>query len=897
MTRSRTRPARTGLVPSLHARTGLATFALAALFAVALPHTDALHAQDAQTASQQTLAATEWVQPPAEIADAVLAPRYLNVSLNQPSPNGMWFLHQVGDGPVTMDRFSRPFDELGGQFYEPQANRSRSLSIRNMAGLQVISAADGSVTDIEVPDGARVSGPRWSPDGSRLAFYVHTDDATHIRVADPASGDSRQITRDAVLATMVTTFEWTSNGDEIATVLIPEDRAPRPMAPSVPSGPQVKQTEDGRNVLRTYASLMATPHDEALLEWHVTGQLATIAVDDRRVTTIGDPAMIRGFDFSPDGMHARVTTMQHPFSYIVPVTSFGRVEEIWDREGAVLAEIDETELNTGIRGAPSAPGVAGDEEEPDRRQMMWREDGAGLVYLRMESAPEEEEGAGEDESEEEDEERARRMDRVMLWAPPFGEDDETVLYESRQRMANHRYSEDYGWLFVTQGGGGGGRGGLGGGARGTRTEYAVRLDDPETRYEISEWDTDEFYENPGSLLMTSGQAGGGGAAFRFGGGGGGGGGHFVEVAGAEGDESVFLTGMVYSEDPLAESPKSFLDRVALRSGDRERVYESSNDGQFERITTVLDADAGRFVVQRESPTEVAQGFLVDGSARTQLTSNVDYTPDLTNAPRQRFTVERPDGFRFLVNVTLPPDYQEGERRPAMFWFYPREYEDQEGYDEGARTYNKNAFPNFGTRSIEYLVRLGYVVVEPDAPIVGEEGRINNNYQHDLRNNLAAVIDELDARGLIDRRRLGLGGHSYGAFGTLNAMVHTPFFKAGIAGDGNYNRTFTPLGFQREPRHFWDAREVYLGMSPFVYANNLTGAVLLYHGLHDQNVGTAPDHSPRLFHALNGLGKEAAMYLYPFEDHGPATRETLLDLWARWAAWLDVHLAEEERPVT
>ena len=901
MIRSRTRPA----VTPPHARFrrfGPAVLSLAAAFACAVS-AGTLHAQDAAaqddpTGARAILDAKEWVQPPSEIAEAVLAPRYLNVSLNRPSADGAWFLQEVSDGPVTMDRFSRPFDELGGQFLEPQANRHRSLSIRSMAGLRVISAADGSVNDIEVPRGARVSGAQWSPDGSQLGFFVHTDDATHIYVADPASGDSRQVTRDAVLATMVTTFEWTSGGDEIAAVLIPDDRAPRPMAPSVPSGPQVKHTEDGKNVLRTYASLMATPHDEALLEWHATGQLATIAVDNRRVTNIGAPAMIRSFDFSPDGMHARVTTMQHPFSYIVPVTSFGRVEEIWDRDGNVLAEIEETELNTGIRGAPSAPGVAGDEEEPDRRNMAWREDGAGLVYLRMEPAPEEEEGADEEEPEEDEEGSARRMDRVMLWSPPFGEHDETVLYESRQRMSNHRYSEDYGWLFVTQGGGGGGRGGFGGGgARGTRTEYAVRLDDPETRYTISEWDTEEFYENPGSLLMSTGQAGGG-AAFRFGGGGApASGSHFIEVTGEEGGESVFLMGTVYNEDPLAESPKSFLDRVDLRTGDTERVYESPNDDQSERITTVLDADAGRFVVQRETPTEVSQGYIVDGGARTQLTNNVDYTPDLTNAPRQRFTVERPDGFRFLVNVTLPPDYQEGERRPAMFWFYPREYEDQEGYDEGARTFNKNAFPNFGTRSIEYLIRLGYVVVEPDAPIVGEEGRINNNYEHDLRNNLAAVIDELDARGLIDRKRLGLGGHSYGAFGTLNAMVHTPFFKAGIAGDGNYNRTFTPLGFQREPRHFWDAREVYLGMSPFVYANNLTGAVLLYHGMHDQNVGTAPDHSPRLFHALNGLGKDAAMYLYPFEDHGPATRETLLDLWARWAAWLEVHLAAEERPVT
>ena len=870
----------------------------------------ALGAQDAaadqteppQSAAEALLASKEWVQPPAEIMDAVLAPRYLNVSLGAASPDKRWFLHQVSDGPVTMDRFSRSFDELGGQFLEPQANRTRSLSIRGSVGFKLISASDGSVTDIEVPRGARFSNASWSPDGSRLAFYAHYDDETHIYVADPESGDSRRVTREPVLATMVTSFQWTANGEEIATVLVPQNRASRPMEPSVPTGPQVKRTEDGENMLRTYASLMATPYHEMLLEWHATGQLATVAVGNRRVTRIGDPAMIRSFNFSPDGAHARVTTMRRPFSYIVPVSSFGRVEEIWDRDGNVLAELDETELNTGIRGTPSAPGVAGEEEEPDRRSMFWRADGAGLTYLQMEPAPEDEEegeDAEEEEAEEDEGRRAARKDRVMLWVPPFGEDDVSVIYESDRRMNSHRYSEGYEWLFVARGSGGGGGGpaaGRGGGGGGRVTEYAVRLDDPETTYTITERNTGDFYDNPGSLLMTSGRAGGGGRFFAFGGGGGGGG-SFVEVAGEPGDEVVFLTGTIYHEDPLEASPQSFMDRVSLRTGEKERVYESSNDGQYERISTVLDAAAGRFVVQYETPTEIAQSYLVEGDTRTRLTNNVDYTPDITNAPRERFTVERPDGFRFLVNVTLPPDRQEGERRPAMFWFYPREYQDQESYDERGRTYNKNAFPGFGTRSMEYLVRLGYVVVEPDAPIVGDAGRMNNNYEHDLRNNLAAVIDELDARGIIDRQRLGLGGHSYGAFGTVNAMVHTPFFKAGIAGDGNYNRTFTPLGFQSERRIFWDAREVYLGMSPFVYANNLTGALLMYHGMHDQNVGTAPEHSPRLFHALNGLGKTAAMYLYPFEDHGPATRESILDLWGRWTAWLEVHLAAKERPVT
>jgi len=317
---------------------------------------------------------------------------------------------------------------------------------------------------------------------------------------------------------------------------------------------------------------------------------------------------------------------------------------------------------------------------------------------------------------------------------------------------------------------------------------------------------------------------------------------------------------------------------------------------FERVLTPVDLDAGTFIVSREGPTTVSQSYRMEGGQLTQLTQNRDYAPDVTGARQERFVVTRPDGFKFRVTVTLPPGFRDGARLPAMFWFYPREYTDQESYDEGARTFNKNSFPNFGARSMQYLIRLGYVVVEPDAPIIGEEGAMNNNYENDLRNNLAVTIDSLEARGYVDRGRLGIGGHSYGAFSTANAMVHTPFFKAGIAGDGNYNRTLTPLAFQNERRFLWDAKDVYLSMSPFLHANNLTGALLMYHGKHDQNVGTDPIHSPKMFHALNGLGKTAALYEYPYEDHGPAARETLLDLWARWSAWLDKWIMNPAPPV-
>ncbi|MDA0328022.1 MAG: prolyl oligopeptidase family serine peptidase [Gemmatimonadetes bacterium] len=847
-------------------------------------------AAQGQADPQAVLADKGFVTPANDIANLALAPRYLNATLTDVSPNKRWFIHEVGDGPVTMDRFSKDFDELGGLFIDYSGNRSRDLTIRTNIGINIISAADGSVVEMDVPTGARVSNATWSPDGARVAFYVHTDTETHIYVGDPATGDSRQVTRRPVLATMVTGFEWTSGSSEIATVLVPNRRSERPRPSRIPSGPQVKQTEDGKNMLRTYASLMATPYDETLLEWHATGQLAVVNVANRNVTEMGAPAMITSFDFAPNGQHARIETMQKPFSYIVPVRSFGSLEEVWGRNGAVMAELERTETQTGLDGnLPTAPGVGGSDDEPDRRQLGWREDGSGLTFLQQEPAP-----AGETDTQANGRGAARRADKVMLWAPPFDDSSLSVVYQASARMASARFSSDHQTLFVTERPGGGERGAPGGnGASGTVKEYAVDLSAPETTYSIAEYASDDFYANPGSLLLEGGRVPAGGR-----GGFGGGGNDQGTVQTSADGRFVYLYGNTYNRDPMAEGPKNFLDRVEFRTGEKSRVFESSNDEQYERIISVLDVDAASFVVSTETPMEVEQSYRLSDGRRIALTRNVDYSPEMTSAPRQRFTVERPDGFRFLVNVTLPPGYEEGTRLPAMFWFYPREYTDQENYDETARTYNKNAFPNFGTRSMQYLVQQGYAVIEPDAPIIGDAGQMNNNYENDLRNNLAAVIDELDAREIIDRRRLGLGGHSYGAFSTVNAMVHTPFFKAGIAGDGNYNRTFTPLMFQSERRVLWDAKDVYLSMSPLLYANNMTGALLMYHGMHDQNVGTAPDHSPRLFHALNGLDKEAAMYLYPYEDHGPASRNTILDLWGRWTAWLDVHLKDATtQPIT
>ncbi|MBZ5495098.1 MAG: prolyl oligopeptidase family serine peptidase [Acidobacteriia bacterium] len=845
-----------------------------------------------------------YVTPPPELVAAVTAPRHENVNLSNASPDKKWFLNEIGDGPVLMKTFSKPFDELGGVFIDFKANRARSLTVRNNVGIQLISATDGTRKQIQLPAGARVSNATWSPDSKSIAFFVHGESATHIWIADVATGQSRQLTKTPVLATRVMNFDFTEDGKQIATVLIPDGRAPRPVRPDVPVGPEIKITDNNRNRLRTFPSLMTTQYDFQLLEWHSTGQVALINVQTGAVKKIGKPEMVTSIDASPDGNYLRVTHMTKPFSYIVPVGNFGSVEEVWDTNGAMLTELNKRPLNLGAAPddttppAPQAPGGArGGAEQTGRRELAWRPDGQGFTYLEQEAPPPGTAGAGGDRAAAVralvgarggtrgagaggGQQGPPRKDRLMQWLPPFDAKSAKMIFENNTRMSNHRFSPDMQILFFRE-------------TSGQNTlEVAVYLAEPTQRYTLAQFRTDDVNANPGSLVSArggggGGRGGGGGGGGRGGGGGAGGG----TVLLSADHNSVFYEGTVNDKSPEQVGPKSFLDKVAIKTGEKARIYESDNKNVYERISTILDIDAGRFIIARESPTEVSQSYLVEGTSRKQLTQNKDLFPDLTSASRQRIQVERADGFHFRVTVMLPPGYKEGTRLPAIFWFYPREFDTQQNFDQPDRTFNKNTFQSYGTRSIQFFVRLGYAVVvdTPALPIVGQQGQQNNNYVNDLRNDLAAVIDELDRRAIIDRQRLAIGGHSYGAFTTVNAMVHTPFFKAGIAGDGAYNRTLTPLGFQNERRDLWEARDVYLGMSPFLYANNLTGALLMYHSLADQNVGTDPDNSIRLFHALNGMGKTAAMYLYPYEDHGPVAKETLLDQWARWAAWLDKYV--------
>jgi dipeptidyl aminopeptidase/acylaminoacyl peptidase len=902
-----------------------------ALAALLVPAALLAQAQAPAAAPQKAAAPVRWADevlkkegyatPPPELAPAVTAPRDQNIALSSPSPDKKWFLNEIGDGPVLMATFSKPFHELGGLFIDYKANRARPLTVRNNIGIQIISAADGSKKPIALPAGARVSNAAWSPDSKLIAFFLHTDDATHIWVADIATGAARPLTTKPVLATLNSGFDFSEDGRTIATVLVPDARAAMPVAPVAPSGPSVKLAEDSdKNRLRTFPSLMTTPYDFQLLEWHATGQVALIDVVapvappakgkapklvPAPVKKVGAPAMVRSLDLSPDGKYVRLTRMVKPFSYVVPVSNFGTVDEIWDIDGKLMVELDKRPLNEGVADDtqpapdPAAGPGGGAGQQQGRRELAWRADGQGLTYLEQEPAPAGAAGAagragagragggraaGGDQAAGAGRGQApARPDRVYQWLPPFAEKGAKAIFENTTRMNGVRYSPDMQTIFFRE-------------TSGQNTvEVAVSLKEPAVRNILARFRADDPAANPGTLVSTRG--GGGGGRGGGGGGRGGAGGGSGPVLMSPDNTSVYYQGTLNDKEPEKVGPKTFLDKVAIKNGEKKRLFESDNKDVYESIATVVDPEAGRFILERQSPTQPPQYYAVDATGRKALTDNKDLFPDLTAAPKQRVMIERADGIKFPINVMLPAGWKPGgPKPPAIFWLYPREFENQDAIDRPDRTFNKNAFQTFGTRSMQFFVRLGYAVIvdTPGAlPIVGPANQQNNNYVNDLRNSLSAMIDELDRRGLADRTRLAIGGHSYGAFTTVNAMVHTPFFKAGIAGDGAYNRTLTPMGFQSERRDLWEAPNVYLGMSPFLYANNLTGALLMYHNLGDQNVGTDPTNSMRLFHALNGLGKTTALYLYPLEDHGPVAKETLLDLWARWAAWLDKYVKNPE----
>jgi dipeptidyl aminopeptidase/acylaminoacyl peptidase len=909
---------------------------------------------------QEALSKEAYLTPPQVVMEAVLATRNENVALTNLSPDGRKFLVTKNEGLPPLERLGHSYVHLSEMIFDPVAFRARDMWVRSAVGFDLFFYGDNKTVPVQVPDHARVSNPTWSPDGSKVAFFAHFDDATYIYIADAETGYSRRLTSTPVVATLDTTFQWSKDGKKIQTLLLPDDVRHEPgKSNAIATEPKVRVARGGPHPSRTYRYLLETPADEKLLEQLITGQLAVVDIDDGKVTKIGFPNMIRSVSMSPGGGEFRISTVKKPFSYYVPLARFGTFEGIWNAEGKSVYTLAERGLvdrepqaqvavarnpqqpqgqgrgRRGGRGGPfpgattpppdpaqnpvdpnqppvdpnqpprdpnqpprdpdAPPGQPQPAQDPQgRRDIAWRPDGDSLSYVQLEPPKQNS--------------KDPRQDRVMQWVPPFGKDDAKVIYSSPNPIVSVAYSDDCRTLFLTQT------------VDNQRQITAIDLDDktPHVIYRGAQRGGNPATRpasrpaaTPDSLIgaeptvalddatddsaSNDEQIAPGGFG-RFASGAGAGPSLLTRISPAQApivgiskSGDVYLTGSDRATGANA-LPKPFIDKVNIRTSQKTRIFEGKGE-MLETIDAVDGYDVKHVFTTQQKTDVVPNSFVTDVETgkTTQLTHNENHSPWFNKLKVERIRVARVDGFKFWVKVTTPPNRT--GKLPAMFWIYPREYTDQASYDAAAgrtaATTNRFAAPT--PRSMAMLCLLDYAVVEPDVPIVGPAGRMNDNYVPDLRNSLWAVIDELDKRGIIDRDRLACGGHSYGAFSTANALAHTPFFKAGIAGDGNYNRTLTSMTFQTERRDLWNARETYLDMSPLLWANQVSGALLMYHSMDDANVGTAPINADQMFMALDGLGKPAALYMYPYEDHGPVAKETILDQWARWTAWLDMYV--------
>ena len=801
-----------------------------------------------------------YVLPPASVQE--LFDRDKNIAtLDRLSPDGDHFLIPLTQELSNLETMSERTLRLAMLEFTPRSNREWNLSTNGDYGLSIYSLKSRRSWRVELPDGIFVSDYVWSPDGSRLAFLAHFRDRTEVWTAEVATGRSARLSDRPVMATLggarrggggagSRMVQWTPDG-AVLSLLVPADRGPEPSASPVPSGPTVYRTRDKATPTSTLPFLLRTPHDEALFKYYTTAQLARLEAGKAPVP-IGEPAMYLEFSVSPDGRHILRERLVEPFSRIVGYTSFGRELEVMDATGRVLASVRRTPLQEAQRRGGAGGG--GD----DARDVAWRPDGKGLSFLMREPRPR---GGNEAEAD-----AMPRKDRIMLLAPPFDMAQARPIVVTEHGLSDVSYPPDGRYAFATE----------------TRTGPGPRRQDivafdlsvppPSLSRRILAGDIDpeDVVALPGRIMTRSTANG------------------VVSAIVSPDGNAAYLAGDGFKAD---FRPRPFVDRVGVTmesAGRKSRVFEGAADA-FERPLVPLDDDMAGLVIAREGKSTVPDSHLWTGGGQAEnLTANRDPYPEITAARRVDFEFTRRDGLKIQGRISLPLGYQTGTRVPAIFWTYPREYADAEEYERAAiRSRNHHAFtPLSFLRWSDIWLTQGYAIVYPDIPILGEDGLYNDHFVSDMTDSMYAAIRKVDELGFVDIDRIGHGGHSYGAFTTANALAHTPFFKAGIAGDGAYNRTLTPMTFQGERRDIWDAPETYLELSPFFYADQINTPLLMYHGAQDNNSGTFLIQSERMIQALTGLGKTAALYVYPFESHGPRAKENYLDLWARWLGWFD-----------
>jgi dipeptidyl aminopeptidase/acylaminoacyl peptidase len=786
--------------------------------------------------------APQYQLPPKDVVDAFDAAPLPQAIL---SPSKQTLALQYRHPYPTIAEISQPILRLAGERVNPRNYGPQSVGTRRPAiyAITLKKIADGSETKVMLPPAANVSSVHFSPDGSQLSFLNHKADRIELWTADTVTGRAKMITgTDRLNATTGDPCDWLRDNKTLICQFVPLGRGPAPAEPMVPTGPNVQETSGKAAPAPTFEDMIKTAHDEAVFEYYFTSQLAAIDATTGRKTLIGKPAIFDSVTPSPSGDFVLVTKIKRPFSHLIPMDGFPRDIEVWSRTNQVARKIADVPSEEGVplTGVPTGP-----------RSVHWRQDQPATVVWA------EALDGGNLKN------KVPFRDKVMSLSAPFA-GEPTEFAKTEWRYANVSFTEK-GVALLSE------------------TDRATRR--IRTWVIASEprklWDRrqDAAYENPGTpIIRRDGNAGAVGGGGGFGGGGG---------AGAimQSGDYIYLTGVGASP----EGDRPFIDRLNLKSFETTRLFRSDSKS-YETVIAPLDDEGKTILTRYETPNDPPNYYVRDltANSRRAVTEFKDPQPQLRGVTHQFVTYQRKDGVKLSATLYLPPGYKPGTRLPVIMWAYPREFGDADSASQ--ITGSGSRFTTVSGYSHLFLLLSGYAIFDnPTMPIIGAGETANDTYVEQLVSSAEAAIDKVVDMGVGDRDRIGVGGHSYGAFMTANLLAHSRLFRAGFAESGAYNRSLTPFGFQSERRTFWEVPDLYAKMSPFWYANSVKDPILLMHGEADDNSGTFPIQSERFYMALKGHGATVRYITLPFEAHGYAARETLLHVLAERLNWFDKYV--------
>jgi len=781
----------------------------------------------------------KYVLPPANIVDAFDAEPLPQVLV---SPNRQVLALLKARPHPTIAELSQPMLRLAGLRINPRTNgphRSVGLPGTGIYAITLKKLADGSEVNVAVPPQARVSNVKFSPDGSRLAFLNTKDTAIELWVADSANGTARAVTgQDRINAAAGDPCDWLNDNATLLCTAVPASRGAEVVESLVPSGPNVRENYGKAAPAPTYEDLLKDAHDDRLFEYYFTSQLVAFNSATGAKTPVGHPAILANVTPSPGGQHVLVEQIKRPFSHLIPMNGFAREVEIWARGGEPAKRLGDL---------PSHEGTPLTGVEPGPRGFHWRQDQpATMVWVEALD--------GGDPKV-----KAAFRDRILSLAAPFsGEPAEIARTEWR-----------FGSLAYTEAG-------IGLLTENDRVSRRTRTWILEAGAQPRKlWDRrqDAAYENPGTPVARRSAAAGGGRGAN------------INTPIIQSGDFIYLTG----EGASPEGDRPFLDRLNLKTLQTERVFRSGSES-LETFIAPLDDGMTRFLTRYETQKEPPNYYVRnrEATSRRQVTDFKDPQPQIRNILRQYVTYQRNDGVKLSATLYLPPGHKQGERLPVVMWAYPREFGDADAASQV--TGSPNQFMQIRGSSHMFLLLSGYAIFDnPTMPIVGPGETANDHYVEQLVASAQAAVDKVVEMGVGDRDRIGVGGHSYGGFMTANLLAHSRLFRAGFAESGAYNRSLTPFGFQSERRTFWEVPDLYAKMSPFWYAHQIKDPILLMHGEADDNSGTFPIQSERLYMALKGHGATVRYVTLPNEAHGYAARETLLDVLAERINWFDKYV--------